>query len=191
MISALLHPPPPTQRNPAPALASALRQRRGAGARRSRARRPPAVRADRRRCARARAPVRRSCASSHPGRCRCCACRTGRCCRTTCSRRIRTSSPSGCRRSTSCRTPRHGCLIVAADTLMQRLPPRQYVQGRAFELADGPGARHRAVPAAPRRGRLRERQPGGEPGRVRRARLAARCLPDGHRDAAAHRSVRR
>jgi transcription-repair coupling factor (superfamily II helicase) len=32
---------------------------------------------------------------------------------------------------------RHGCLIVAADTLMQRLPPRNYVQGRAFELATG------------------------------------------------------
>jgi transcription-repair coupling factor (superfamily II helicase) len=31
----------------------------------------------------------------------------------------------------------HGCLIVAADTLMQRLPPRNYVQGRAFELATG------------------------------------------------------
>src|SRR5262252_2735757 len=31
---------------------------------------------------------------------------------------------------------RHGCL-VAADTLMQRLPPRQYVQGRAFELVKG------------------------------------------------------
>jgi transcription-repair coupling factor (superfamily II helicase) len=32
---------------------------------------------------------------------------------------------------------RHGCLIVAADTLMQRLPPRNYVQGRAFELRRG------------------------------------------------------
>src|SRR5579859_3255652 len=32
---------------------------------------------------------------------------------------------------------RRGCLIVAADTLMQRLPPRDYVQGRAFELAKG------------------------------------------------------
>jgi transcription-repair coupling factor (superfamily II helicase) len=32
---------------------------------------------------------------------------------------------------------RHGCLIVAADTLMQRLPPRNYVQGRAFELVTG------------------------------------------------------
>jgi transcription-repair coupling factor (superfamily II helicase) len=32
---------------------------------------------------------------------------------------------------------RHGCLIVAADTLMQRLPPRPYVQGRAFELVQG------------------------------------------------------
>jgi transcription-repair coupling factor (superfamily II helicase) len=31
----------------------------------------------------------------------------------------------------------YGCLIVAADTLMQRLPPRNYVQGRAFELATG------------------------------------------------------
>lgn len=30
-----------------------------------------------------------------------------------------------------------GCLIVAADTLMQRLPPRQYVQARAFQLARG------------------------------------------------------
>ena len=32
---------------------------------------------------------------------------------------------------------RHGCLIVAADTLMQRLPPKQYVQSRAFELSRG------------------------------------------------------
>jgi len=32
---------------------------------------------------------------------------------------------------------RHGCLIVSADTLMQRLPPRHYVQGRAFELRQG------------------------------------------------------
>jgi transcription-repair coupling factor (superfamily II helicase) len=32
---------------------------------------------------------------------------------------------------------KHGCLIVTADTLMQRLLPRAYVQGRAFELAVG------------------------------------------------------
>lgn len=32
---------------------------------------------------------------------------------------------------------RHGCLIVAADTLMQRLAPKQYVQSRAFELRRG------------------------------------------------------
>ena len=32
---------------------------------------------------------------------------------------------------------RQGCLIVAADTLMQRLPPRQYVQARAFQLERG------------------------------------------------------
>ncbi len=32
---------------------------------------------------------------------------------------------------------RSGCLVVAADTLMQRLPPRAYVQARAFELAVG------------------------------------------------------
>src|SRR5215470_7802744 len=32
---------------------------------------------------------------------------------------------------------RHGCLIVSADTLLQRLAPRSYVQGRAFELAKG------------------------------------------------------
>ena len=31
----------------------------------------------------------------------------------------------------------HGCLVVAADTLMQRLPPKNYVQGRAFELSVG------------------------------------------------------
>ncbi len=30
---------------------------------------------------------------------------------------------------------RHGCLIVPAETLIQRLPPGNYVQGRAFELA--------------------------------------------------------
>jgi transcription-repair coupling factor (superfamily II helicase) len=30
-----------------------------------------------------------------------------------------------------------GCLIVAADTLIQRLPPSAYVQGRAFELTKG------------------------------------------------------
>jgi transcription-repair coupling factor (superfamily II helicase) len=30
-----------------------------------------------------------------------------------------------------------GCLIVTADTLMQRLAPRNYVQGRAFELSTG------------------------------------------------------
>ncbi len=30
-----------------------------------------------------------------------------------------------------------GCLIVAADTLLQRLPPREYVVGRTFELAVG------------------------------------------------------
>ncbi|HXA92648.1 MAG TPA: hypothetical protein VNU73_05315, partial [Steroidobacteraceae bacterium] len=32
---------------------------------------------------------------------------------------------------------RRGCLIVAADTLLQRLPPVAYVQGRAFELTVG------------------------------------------------------
>src|SRR5256885_2164414 len=30
-----------------------------------------------------------------------------------------------------------GCLIVSADTLMQRVAPRSYVQGRAFELGTG------------------------------------------------------
>ena len=46
---------------------------------------------------------------------------------------------------------RHGCLIVAADTLMQRLPPRSYVQGRAFELATG-----QALALEPFRQRLTE-----------------------------------
>ncbi len=32
---------------------------------------------------------------------------------------------------------RSGCLIVSADVLMQRLPPRNYVQGRAFDLGIG------------------------------------------------------
>ncbi len=32
---------------------------------------------------------------------------------------------------------RGGCLILAADTLLQRLPPRAYVEGRTFELAVG------------------------------------------------------
>jgi len=45
----------------------------------------------------------------------------------------------------------HGCLIVAADTLMQRLPPRDYVQGRAFELRKG-----QALALEPFRQRLAE-----------------------------------
>ena len=32
---------------------------------------------------------------------------------------------------------KRGCLIVTADTLMQRLPPKAYVQARAFELKVG------------------------------------------------------
>jgi transcription-repair coupling factor (superfamily II helicase) len=32
---------------------------------------------------------------------------------------------------------KRGCLVVAADTLMQRLPPRSYVQARSFELKVG------------------------------------------------------
>jgi transcription-repair coupling factor (superfamily II helicase) len=31
----------------------------------------------------------------------------------------------------------HACLIIAAETLLQRLPPRHYVEGRAFELSRG------------------------------------------------------
>src|SRR5579864_4632058 len=46
---------------------------------------------------------------------------------------------------------RRGCLIVAADTLMQRLPPRDYVQGRAFALAKG-----QALALEPFRQRLAE-----------------------------------
>src|SRR5262249_60876776 len=43
------------------------------------------------------------------------------------------------RRHTPCQLPHthSGCLIATADTLMQRLPPRHYVQGRAFELVKG------------------------------------------------------
>ena len=46
---------------------------------------------------------------------------------------------------------KHGCLIVSADTLMQRLPPRNYVQGRAFELQKG-----QALALEPFRQRLAE-----------------------------------
>ncbi|HEY0768568.1 MAG TPA: transcription-repair coupling factor [Steroidobacteraceae bacterium] len=46
---------------------------------------------------------------------------------------------------------RHGCLIVSADTLMQRLAPRSYVQGRAFELRTG-----QALAIEPFRQRLTE-----------------------------------
>src|ERR1700686_3299959 len=45
----------------------------------------------------------------------------------------------------------HGCLIVSADTLMQRLAPRSYVQGRAFELSQG-----KALSIEPFRQRLTE-----------------------------------
>src|SRR6202163_266259 len=46
---------------------------------------------------------------------------------------------------------RHGCLIVSADTLMQRLAPRSYVAGRAVELIKG-----RALAVEPFRQRLTE-----------------------------------
>jgi len=46
---------------------------------------------------------------------------------------------------------KHGCLIVAADTLLQRLPPRAYVQGRAFDLRVG-----QALSLEPFRARLAE-----------------------------------
>ena len=46
---------------------------------------------------------------------------------------------------------RRGCLIVTADTLMQRLPPRDYVQGRAFDLVKG-----QALALEPFRQRLAE-----------------------------------
>ena len=86
---------------------------------------------------------------------------------------------------------RHGCLIVAADTLMQRLPPRNYVQGRAFELKKG-----QSLALEPFRQRLAEAGYASvsqvvSPGRVRGARLAPGCLPDGQHHAAAHRPVRR
>ncbi len=45
----------------------------------------------------------------------------------------------------------HGCLIVSADTLMQRLAPRSYVQGRAFQLEKG-----QALAIEPFRQRLTE-----------------------------------
>jgi transcription-repair coupling factor (superfamily II helicase) len=45
----------------------------------------------------------------------------------------------------------HGCLVVTADTLMQRLAPRQYVRGRAFELRRG-----QALELEPFRARLIE-----------------------------------
>jgi transcription-repair coupling factor (superfamily II helicase) len=46
---------------------------------------------------------------------------------------------------------RQGCLIVAADALMQRLAPKQYVQSRAFELTRG-----QALALEPFRQRLTE-----------------------------------
>ncbi|MBS0367250.1 MAG: transcription-repair coupling factor [Proteobacteria bacterium] len=45
----------------------------------------------------------------------------------------------------------HGCLIVTADTLLQRLPPRGYVAGRAFDLRKG-----QSLALAPFRNRLIE-----------------------------------
>src|SRR5256885_8695545 len=45
----------------------------------------------------------------------------------------------------------HRCLIVSADTLMQRLAPRSYVQGRAFQLEKG-----QALAIEPVRQRLTE-----------------------------------
>ena len=51
------------------------------------------------------------------------AARTGRSCRTISSRRIRTSSRSGCARSRACPQLRRGILLLTTDSLLARLPP--------------------------------------------------------------------
>ena len=174
-------PPDPDQGHSAAALAPAVRQRAGAGAGGGHARRPapvrassPTARASSSGSARGAALLRRRrTAAPAPAR-------TGKCCPTTCSRPIRTSSRNACETLFELPHATHGCLIVAADTLMQRLPPRHYVQARAFELKVG-----QALALEPFRQRLVEAGYASvsqvvEPRGVRRARLAARCLPDGH-----------
>ena len=66
-----------------------------------------------------------------------------------------------------------------------------YVQARSFDLARGDSWRSSRCRARLVAGRLRQRRPGERARRIRAARLAVRRLPDGHRDAAAHRPVRR
>ena len=83
---------------------------------------------------------------------------------------------------------KRGCLIVSADTLMQRLPPRDYVQGRAFELRSG-----ESLALEPFRQRLVEAGYASvsqvvSPGEF--ARLAPRRVPDGEHRAASDRSLR-
>ena len=85
----------------------------------------------------------------------------------------------------------HGCLIVAADTLMQRLPPRNYVQGRAFELTKG-----QQLSLEPFRQRLAEAGYASVSQVVSPGEFAVRgslldVFPMGATTPAAHRPVRR
>ena len=182
-------------RNPGP-ITAARCAGRGSGRRRCRSRspRPPPLPGrsagrvhatmPRSRAARGRARVLRARAT-----CRCSRSPTTRRCRTTASRRTRTSSRSGCARWPGCRSLARGIVLADLPTALQRLPPRNFIDAHC--------ARTRASvrSSISRPFRLRLTAAGyasvpqvGDTRRVRDPRLAVRHLPDGQRRATAHRS---
>ncbi len=102
-------------------------------------------------------------------RLRCCRCRTGKCCRTTCSRRIRTSSPSACRRSSSCRS--------AAARLPDRGRRHAAAAAAAAQLRAGPRLRARSAARRSRSSRSASawRRPATPASARWRARASSRC----------------
>ncbi len=102
----------------------------------------------------------------------------------------RTSPPNACVRCSSFRASSAACPIVTADTLMQRLPPRAYVQARAFELKVGQKLGLEAF-----RDRLVEAGYASvsqvtSPGEFAMRGFAARCVPDRLEGSAAYRPLR-
>ena len=72
-------------------------------------------------------------------------------------------------------------LLLSADSLLARLPPVSYVQARSFELKTGAPLAIEPLRLRLAAVRLRQRQPGHQPRRIRAARIAVRRIPDGQR----------
>lgn len=66
---------------------------------------------------------------------------------------------------------RRGILLLTAETLLLRLPPREFIQGRSFSLRTGQPFNLEQVRSQLTQGRLLPGWPGDGAGRIRPARL--------------------